>query len=125
MRGTASIAGVLATSTGMLISAPVAFADSASNDGINIGNDNNIVVAPIQACGNTIAAVIGAVIPIGSPQDVNCVNDPVAEDPEVEVPAPEPKPLPDPEPQPEPEPDPKLPEAPAPEIIPGHHPVTG
>ncbi|RCW43327.1 hypothetical protein DFQ14_107217 [Halopolyspora algeriensis] len=48
------------------------------NDGINILNDNNASVAPIQACGNNVA-VVGIVAPIHSPQYNKCVNAPIVE----------------------------------------------
>ncbi|KEI44700.1 hypothetical protein GU90_08570 [Saccharopolyspora rectivirgula] len=63
--------------------APLAHADSVDNDGINILNDNNISVLPVQACGNNIA-VLGIVLPLLSPQDVNCVNAPIVDHPSVE-----------------------------------------
>ncbi|MGP4019680.1 hypothetical protein [Saccharopolyspora sp. 5N708] len=63
--------------------APIANADSADNDGINVLNDNNLSVLPIQACGNNVA-VLGAVVPILSPQLNKCVNAPIVDHPKVE-----------------------------------------
>ncbi len=65
---------------GMLALAPVASADTQDNDGVNVLNDNNISVLPVQACGNNVA-VLGAVVPIGSPQASECVNAPVVDHP--------------------------------------------
>ncbi|WP_395475093.1 hypothetical protein [Saccharopolyspora spinosa] len=69
---------VAGAAAGLLALAPVANADSADNDGINIANDNNISVLPVQACGNNVA-VVGAVVPIVSPQLNNCVNAPIVD----------------------------------------------
>ena len=74
---------VAGTAAGMMAVAPLAHADSVDNDGINILNDNNISVLPVQACGNNIA-VLGIVLPLLSPQDVNCVNAPIVDHPSVE-----------------------------------------
>ncbi|MEG9516298.1 hypothetical protein LZ318_21725 [Saccharopolyspora indica] len=77
LKKAAIVAGAAA---GLLALAPVANADSADNDGINILNDNNLSVLPIQACGNNVA-VIGAVVPILSPQLNHCVNAPIVDHP--------------------------------------------
>ncbi|MBA8822872.1 hypothetical protein FHX42_000201 [Saccharopolyspora lacisalsi] len=65
---------------GMIALAPVASADTHDNDGVNLLNDNNISVLPVQACGNNVA-VLGVVVPIGSPQASECVNAPVVDHP--------------------------------------------
>ncbi|MEV0697795.1 hypothetical protein AB0I53_07735 [Saccharopolyspora sp. NPDC050389] len=77
LKKAAIVAGAAA---GLLALAPVANADSADNDGINVLNDNNLSVLPIQACGNNVA-VLGAVVPILSPQLNNCVNAPIVDHP--------------------------------------------
>ncbi|MER7083437.1 hypothetical protein SAMN02982929_03792 [Saccharopolyspora kobensis] len=77
LKKAAVVAGAAA---GLLALAPVANADSADNDGINILNDNNASVLPIQACGNNVA-VIGAVVPVLSPQINHCVNAPIVDHP--------------------------------------------
>ncbi|MGW1676510.1 hypothetical protein [Saccharopolyspora sp. NPDC002376] len=77
LKKAAIVAGAAA---GLLALAPVANADSAHNDGINILNDNNASVLPIQACGNNVA-VLGAVVPILSPQLNHCVNAPIIDHP--------------------------------------------
>ncbi|WP_190818603.1 hypothetical protein [Saccharopolyspora pogona] len=79
LKKAAIVAGAAA---GLLALAPVANADSADNDGINIANDNNISVLPVQACGNNVA-VAGAVVPIVSPQLNNCINAPIVDHPKV------------------------------------------
>ncbi|PRW64425.1 hypothetical protein [Actinopolyspora mortivallis] len=61
----------------MAVGSP-ALADSYDNDGINILNDNNVSLVPIQLCGNN-AAVLGIVAPIGSPQYTQCVNAPIVD----------------------------------------------
>lgn len=61
----------------MAIGGP-AFADSSDNDGINVLNDNNVSVLPIQACGNNVGA-LGVAAPIASPQNSSCVNAPITE----------------------------------------------
>lgn len=78
MRKTASIAGVLAAGAGMLTGTATAMADSTDNDGVNLGNDNELSALPIQLCGNNIA-VLGAVVPILSPQDASCTNAPAVD----------------------------------------------
>ncbi|NHD17149.1 MULTISPECIES: hypothetical protein [Actinopolyspora] len=55
-----------------------AMADSHDNDGINLLNDNNVSVLPVQLCNNN-AAVLGLVAPIGSPQNAKCVNAPIVD----------------------------------------------
>ncbi|MDI2032093.1 hypothetical protein QFW96_25960 [Saccharopolyspora sp. TS4A08] len=127
MRKTAYMAGALAVGTaGMVIGGTQAFADSTDNDGINIGNDNNTSVLPIQLCGNNIA-ILGAVVPVASPQNVVCAaNAPIEEGPS-EPPAEEPPTEVSPgyEPPAPSDSTEKLPEAPAPVAVQGHHAVTG
>lgn len=53
-------------------------ADSYDNDGINLLNDNNVSVLPVQLCNNNVA-VLGLVAPIGSPQNAKCVNAPIVD----------------------------------------------
>jgi hypothetical protein len=77
LKKAAIVAGAAA---GLLALAPVANADSANNDGINVLNDNNVSVLPIQACGNNIA-VVGVIVPIASPQINHCVNAPIVDHP--------------------------------------------
>ncbi|TDD49281.1 hypothetical protein E1288_20425 [Saccharopolyspora elongata] len=60
----------------MLAIGSPAFADSYDNDGINLLNDNNVSVLPIQLCGNNVG-VLAIVAPIGSPQINKCVNAPI------------------------------------------------
>ncbi|TWG07939.1 hypothetical protein [Saccharopolyspora dendranthemae] len=65
----------------MLVGATPASADSSDNDGLNIGNDNNLSVLPVQLCGNNVG-VLGLVAPIASPQNSECVNAPIVDHPE-------------------------------------------
>ncbi|MER5394437.1 hypothetical protein [Saccharopolyspora sp. NPDC002686] len=81
MRRSACLAGAFIAGAGLLAGGLPAFADSADNDGINAGNDNNVSVAPIQLCGNNVA-VLGAVVSALSPQANNCVNAPVVDHPQ-------------------------------------------
>ncbi|QUH05772.1 hypothetical protein HUO13_04610 [Saccharopolyspora erythraea] len=64
----------------MLAVAPMAYADSADNDGVNVLNDNNISALPIQACGNDIA-VVGVILKLFSTQSTQCVNAPIVDHP--------------------------------------------
>ncbi|WP_325049456.1 hypothetical protein [Saccharopolyspora rhizosphaerae] len=74
----------------MLLGAWPAAADSYDNDGLNIGNDNNTSVLPIQACGNNIS-VLGLTKTHG--QDSKCVNAPIVDHPHAHTSSPEkPKP---------------------------------
>ncbi|SFS54677.1 hypothetical protein [Saccharopolyspora flava] len=77
LKKAAIVAGAAA---GLLALAPVANADSSDNDGVNLLNDNNLSVLPVQACGNNVA-VLGAVVPLLSPQSSECVNAPVVDHP--------------------------------------------
>ena len=77
LKKAAILAGAAA---GFLALAPVANADSAENDGINILNDNNISVLPVEACGNNVP-VVGAAIPLASPQASECLNAPIVDHP--------------------------------------------
>lgn len=60
----------------MLAIGSPAFADSADNDGVNLLNDNNASVLPVQLCGNDVA-VLGAVADVASPENTECVNAPI------------------------------------------------
>lgn len=60
----------------MLAVGSPAFADSYGNDGINVLDDNNTSVAPVQLCGNNIG-VFSIVAPFASPQINKCVNAPI------------------------------------------------
>ena len=81
MRTSARLIGATAAATALLAIGSPAFADSMDNDGINVLNDNNVSVAPIQACGNNVA-VLGLTAPIASPNTSNCVNAPILDHPQ-------------------------------------------
>ncbi|AOS61653.1 hypothetical protein [Actinoalloteichus hymeniacidonis] len=70
---------VAAAAAGLMMLAPAAFAGSYDNDGINILNDNQLSVLPIQLCGNNVA-VLGIIVPIASPQISDCTNAPLTSD---------------------------------------------
>ncbi|MGJ7907576.1 hypothetical protein ACOQFL_13990 [Actinopolyspora sp. H202] len=78
LKKTAATVGIAAA--GMIVMAPMASADTKDNDGINVLNDNNLSVLPIQACGNNIA-VLGVVANVLSSQSTECVNAPVVDHP--------------------------------------------
>ncbi|AOS65369.1 hypothetical protein [Actinoalloteichus hymeniacidonis] len=81
MRTSARIAGAAAgAALGVLTLGGPAFADSIDNDGVNAVNDNNISAVPVQLCGNNVAAVIGVIIPVLSPQINDCTNAPITDD---------------------------------------------
>ncbi|MER7077350.1 hypothetical protein SAMN02982929_02620 [Saccharopolyspora kobensis] len=81
MRIATRVAGVAgAAALGVVTLGTAAFADSADNNGINVLDDNNISAVPVQLCGNNVA-VIGAVVPVLSPQANDCVNAPVVDHP--------------------------------------------
>ncbi|MER7011112.1 hypothetical protein ABT324_06770 [Saccharopolyspora sp. NPDC000359] len=143
MRRSACLAGAFVAGAGLLAGAAPAFADSADNDGINIGNDNNLSVLPVQLCGNNIT-VIGAVVSILSPQANECVNAPILDHPQDVPPKLDPPPVesstppddgvvpppvvkdPPPVQHTTPPADPsELPTAPTPALVRGHHAVTG
>ncbi|MCA1189951.1 MULTISPECIES: hypothetical protein [unclassified Saccharopolyspora] len=73
---------VAGAAAGLMALAPIANADSADNDGVNLLDDNNISAVPVQLCGNNVA-VLGAVVPVLSPQTSQCVNAPVVDHPSV------------------------------------------
>ncbi|GAA0533801.1 hypothetical protein GCM10011581_07260 [Saccharopolyspora subtropica] len=80
MRIATRVAGVAgAAALGVMGLGTAAFADSATNNGINAVDDNNISAVPVQACGNNVGAVIGVVVPILSPQVNGCANAPVVD----------------------------------------------
>ncbi|ASU81254.1 hypothetical protein CDG81_18425 [Actinopolyspora erythraea] len=64
----------------MMAMAPVASADSKDNDGINVLNDNNLSVLPVQLCGNDIA-VLGVVAEVLAAEPSQCVNAPIVDHP--------------------------------------------
>ncbi|MBA8825235.1 hypothetical protein FHX42_002586 [Saccharopolyspora lacisalsi] len=82
MRIATRVAGAAgATALGIVTMGSTAFADTADNDGVNVLDDNNISAVPIQLCGNNVGAVVGVVVPIGSPQTSKCVNAPIVDHP--------------------------------------------
>ena len=81
MRKRTYLLGAVAVTSGLLAGGFPALADSADNDGVNVGNDNNISVLPVQACGNDIA-VLGAVVKALSASSTNCVNAPIVDHPQ-------------------------------------------
>ena len=80
MRTTARLAGATAAAVSMMALAGPAFADSANNEGVNVLNDNNASVLPIQACGNDVAA-LGAVVEVLNAEQTKCTNAPVVDHP--------------------------------------------
>lgn len=70
----------------MSIGAP-AFADSAGNNGVNLLDDNNLSVLPIQVCNSGTADVLAIPLHLlsdneaGSPHDVECANAPILDHP--------------------------------------------
>ncbi|MDA3624380.1 hypothetical protein OU415_02960 [Saccharopolyspora sp. WRP15-2] len=76
MRTSTRLLGAAAATAAMLAIGSPAFADSADNDGINLLNDNNVSVLPVQLCGNNVG-VLALVVPIASPQANACVNAPI------------------------------------------------
>ncbi|SDR17741.1 MULTISPECIES: hypothetical protein [Actinopolyspora] len=76
-------AAVGIAAAGMMAMAPIASADTKDNDGINVLNDNNLSVLPVQLCNNDVA-VLGAVVPILSPSNAKCVNAPVVDHPKAD-----------------------------------------
>ncbi|APU17245.1 hypothetical protein [Actinoalloteichus sp. GBA129-24] len=66
--------GVLSLGSG------AAFADTVDSDGVNAINDNQISAVPVSLCGNNVAAVIGVIIPVLSPQINDCTNAPQTDD---------------------------------------------
>ncbi|MGP4018154.1 hypothetical protein [Saccharopolyspora sp. 5N708] len=79
MRTSARLFGAAAAAAAMMAIGSPAFADSWDNDGINLLNDNNVSVLPVQLCGNNIG-VLAVVVPIASPQLSHCVNAPIFDD---------------------------------------------
>lgn len=70
-----TITGIVAAAAGLVAIASPAFASDVDHNstynGINVGNGNNVQV-PVGICGNNVA-VLGAVVPVLSPQSVdNC-----------------------------------------------------
>ena len=71
---------VAGAAAGLMALAPIANADTADNDGVNLLNDNNLSVLPVQLCGNNVS-VVGVVAPILSPQPSQCTNAPMVDHP--------------------------------------------
>lgn len=70
--------GAVAAGAGLLASGIPAMAGTVDNDGVNIGDDNNISLLPVQLCQTQ---VIAALVPVGSPHNGECVNAPVVDHP--------------------------------------------
>jgi hypothetical protein len=140
VRKTTCLAGAVMVSSGLVAAGAPAFADSADNDGVNAGNDNNLILLPVQTCDVTVTAV-GSLIPLQSPQTNNCVNAPIVDHPQAsrdDQPPDSTNPPGNPVPpgnsaQPDEPPvvagarpvGHALPKAPTPAAVPGHHAVTG
>ncbi|GAA2812238.1 hypothetical protein [Saccharopolyspora taberi] len=77
LKKAAIVAGAAAS---LMALAPVANADSADNDGVNLLNDNNVSVLPIQACGNDVA-VLGIIVEALNVENTQCVNAPLVDHP--------------------------------------------
>ncbi|GAA4855021.1 hypothetical protein GCM10023222_01120 [Saccharopolyspora cebuensis] len=79
------LAATAATAALMAIGSP-AFADGGyghhhhggGNDGVNLLNDNNLNLLPLNLCGNNVA-VLGIIVPIASPQSPDCLNAPIVD----------------------------------------------
>ncbi|GAA4886558.1 hypothetical protein [Saccharopolyspora cebuensis] len=85
MRSAARVAGVAGVAAlGAMTFGGTALADTAGNDGINLLDDNNVNAIPIQLCDNNIAAAIGVIIPIASPQASDCNNSAIVDHPKVD-----------------------------------------
>ncbi|GAB3542850.1 hypothetical protein [Actinopolyspora lacussalsi] len=78
MRKSLRLLTVSAAAAGLMAVGSPAMADSYDNDGINVLNDNNISVLPIQLCGNNVG-VLGVAGNIGSSQNSKCVNAPIVD----------------------------------------------
>lgn len=75
-------AAVISAASLTMVAAP-AFADSAGNNGVNLLNDNNISVAPIQACPGKLT-VVGDLVTVlnsrtNSPNSVTCAQAPISD----------------------------------------------
>ncbi|MEU5852912.1 hypothetical protein [Saccharopolyspora shandongensis] len=83
MRVSTRVAGVAgAAALGMLAASAAAFADSADNDGTNIGNGLNTITAPMQTCSDSVVGMsLGQIL---SPQSNKCVNAPLIDHPKAE-----------------------------------------
>lgn len=128
MRKKVCFVGIVSAAAGLFAAAPATAADQ-DNDGINVLNNSNISVVPIQACGNNI---VGPIVPVLSSQDVKCTQatiekgkdsaqqqDPRPNDPPQATPQ-----QPD-EQKPATKPRTPLPSAPKPAPVAGHHAVAG
>lgn len=121
--------GAVAAGAGLLASGVPAMADTGDDDGVNLGNDNNVQLLPVQACD---VNVVGKLVNQGSPEEVQCGNAPLVDHPKVEHPAPAQHPGKqhpgkgrEAEAHHAPQAHHALPMAPAPTSIRGHHAVTG
>lgn len=72
---------VTGAAASLLALAPAAYADSAGDNGVNVLNDNDLSVLPIQACNDNVALLGGVIVPVLSPQLAHCVNAPVVDHP--------------------------------------------
>lgn len=70
----------------MSVGAP-AFADSAGNNGINVLDDDNLSVLPIQVCNSGTTDLLAIPLHLlsdnegNSPHDVDCTNAPILDHP--------------------------------------------
>lgn len=88
MRTSVRLCGTVAVSAASLalLAAP-AFADSAGNNGLNLADDNNVSVLPVQICNSGPVNVLAVPVHLlsdsnsQSPQNVNCVDAPIVDHP--------------------------------------------
>lgn len=79
----AQLVGAVVASAGLLATGAHAHADGVDNDGVNIGQDNNISLLPVTLCGDDVA-VLGVILPIASPESVQCLNAAITDHPQVD-----------------------------------------
>lgn len=79
----AQLVGAVVASAGLLATGAPAHADRVGNDGLNIGDDNNLSLLPVQACGDDIA-ILGLILPVASPEYTECANAAITDHPHVE-----------------------------------------
>lgn len=76
--------GAVVAGAGLLASGVPAMADTGDDDGVNVGNDNNVQLLPVQLCD---VNVVGKLVQQDSPEKVKCGNAPLVDHPKVEHPA--------------------------------------
>jgi hypothetical protein len=85
VRTSVRVSTMAAIAAGLMSLGAPAFADSTGNNGLNLLDDNNISVLPVQACPGKLT-ILGELVPAlnttsNSPSSATCTQTPIQDHP--------------------------------------------